>query len=233
MPNNDPEPTLTNSQTPKHDHLPATPPSGTYSLFLKEDFRDHLCHCSACFPNLIPHPQLREEEETYEPPLSEEGDGDDANNGGGSHHTGSLLDRGEAALSNVDRVRAIEGVMVYNHLRDKVKEFLKPFAESGQPVSAEDIKAYFEKLRGDDQAIKEAGGRASASASAPAPVGEKMMTIVGAVAIWIVVPLIPEGSRVVSLSIFPPARPDVTFQPPIVREKETAKLNNFTFKPGY
>ena len=156
---------------PKHSSLPPAPTT-PLSLFLKEDFRDHLCHCPSCFPNLLPHPQLLDEEETYEPPLSEEGDGHDANNGGGSHHTGSLLDRGEAALSNVDRVRAIEGVMVYNHLRDKVKEFLKPFAESGQAVSAEDIKAYFEKLRGDDQAIKEAGGRASAS-SVPASGGRK------------------------------------------------------------
>ena len=40
--------------------------------------------------------------------------------------------------------------MVYNHLKDKVKSFLQPFAESGQAVGAEDIKAYFEKLRGDD-----------------------------------------------------------------------------------
>ena len=46
--------------------------------------------------------------------------------------------------------------MVYNHLKDKVKSFLQPFAESGQAVGAEDIKAYFEKLRGDEQAIKSA-----------------------------------------------------------------------------
>lgn len=45
--------------------------------------------------------------------------------------------------------------MVYNNLKDKVKSFLKPFAESGEAVSAEHIKAYFEKLRGDDQAMKE------------------------------------------------------------------------------
>lgn len=38
--------------------------------------------------------------------------------------------------------------MVYNHLKDKVKSFLQPFAESGQAVGAEDIKAYFEKLEG-------------------------------------------------------------------------------------
>ncbi|PGG95423.1 hypothetical protein AJ80_09963 [Polytolypa hystricis UAMH7299] len=151
------------SEQPKHKHdsLPANgPTSGTFSLFLKEDFRDHICHCATCFPNLAPHAQLREEEETYEPPLSEDGD-DAAAATNGSQHTSSLLNRGEAALSNVDRVRAIEGVMVYNHLRDKVKEFLKPFAENGQTVGAEDIKAYFEKLRGDHQGIHEAGSGAS------------------------------------------------------------------------
>lgn len=46
--------------------------------------------------------------------------------------------------------------MVYNHLKDKVKSFLQPFAESGQAVGAEDIKAYFEKLRGDEQGMKSA-----------------------------------------------------------------------------
>ena len=48
-----------------------------------------------------------EEEETYEPPISESGDEE----GGQSAATGSLLDRGEAALSNVDRVRAIGMLM--------------------------------------------------------------------------------------------------------------------------
>lgn len=47
--------------------------------------------------------------------------------------------------------------MAYNHLKDKVKTFLQPFAESGQAVGAQDVKAYFEKLRGDEQAIKAAG----------------------------------------------------------------------------
>ena len=46
--------------------------------------------------------------------------------------------------------------MAYNHLKDKVKSFLQPFAESGQAVGAEDIKAYFEKLRGDEQGIQAA-----------------------------------------------------------------------------
>ncbi|TAQ86007.1 hypothetical protein B7494_g5662 [Chlorociboria aeruginascens] len=99
------------------------------------------------------HPQLLEEEDTYEPPLSESGDGE----GGSTVGSGSIYDRGESALKNVDRVRAIEGVMAYNHLRDKLKPFFQQFAESGQAISAEDIKAHFAKMRGDEQAIKEAG----------------------------------------------------------------------------
>lgn len=78
------------------------PASGQLSLFLREDFRDHMCRCPKCYPVISKHRQLLEEEESYEPPLSE--DGEEGNRSAG---TGSLLDRGEAALSNVDRVRAI------------------------------------------------------------------------------------------------------------------------------
>jgi E3 ubiquitin-protein ligase UBR7 len=159
-PKEEPQEESTKPSAPKnkHDILPNTAPSGTFSLFMKEDFRDQFCRCRDCYPNLSPHVQLREEEETYEPPMSEDGEA----NGGGSTGTGSLLDRGEAALSNIDRVRAIEGAMVYNHLRDKVKEFLRPFAETGKAVGAEDIKAYFEKLRGDEQPIRDAASQTSA-----------------------------------------------------------------------
>ncbi|KAJ8114642.1 hypothetical protein OPT61_g3522 [Boeremia exigua] len=131
--------------------LPAAALTNPFSLFLKPDFREHLCHCATHFALLKPHPQLLEEEDTYEPPISEAG-----NEGAPSAGTGSLLDRGEAAFSNMDRVRAIQGAMAYAQLKDKVSAFLKPFAESGQAVGAEDVKAYFEKLRGDAQGIQEA-----------------------------------------------------------------------------
>ncbi|KAI1812619.1 hypothetical protein GGS20DRAFT_578212 [Poronia punctata] len=130
-------------------------PQGVFSLFAKEDFRDHLCHCPRCFPNLKPHPQLLEQEEEYEPPLS-----DLASANGSTNGSGSLYERGESALKNVDRVRAIEGVMAYNNLKEKLKPFFQQFAESGKAIGAEDIKEYFEKLRGDDRAIKEAGNAA-------------------------------------------------------------------------
>ena len=136
---------------PRHENLPPAP-SGDVSLFLTEDFRNHLCRCAECFLRLAKHPQLLEEEDAYEPPVSESDSGENASATGRSVNSGSILERGEAALSSMDRVRAIEGVMAYNHVRDKVKDFLKPFAESGQAVGAEDIKAYFAKLRGDEQA---------------------------------------------------------------------------------
>lgn len=139
------------SYQPKHALLP-TPPAESFSLFLQEDFHSRLCRCAECWPNLVDHRQLREEEVTYEPPLSEDGDA----NAAASNGTGSLLERGEAALSNIDRVRAIEGAMIYDHLRTKVKDFLKPFADTGRAVSAEDIKEYFERLRGDAAGIQDA-----------------------------------------------------------------------------
>jgi E3 ubiquitin-protein ligase UBR7 len=142
---------------PKHTVLPKTTLRESFSLFAISDFHDQLCRCADCFPKLVPHPQLREAEETYEPPVSEDGDADGAASAG----TGSIYDRGEAALNSVDRVRAIEGAMAYNHLRDNLKVFLKPFAESGQAVSAEDIKGIFEKLRGDDKGIQDAADHAS------------------------------------------------------------------------
>lgn len=146
-------------------HLVLPPLSGLalttpFSLFLRSDFRDHLCRCSECFPYLKAYPQLLEEEETYEPPVSE-----DDREGAQSVGTGSLLDRGEAAFNNMDRIRAIQGAMAYAHLKDKISAFLKPFAESGQVVGAEDVKAYFEKLRGDEQGIKSAASGAKANGS--------------------------------------------------------------------
>lgn len=136
----------------KYDTLPPTH-EGTFSLFCTESFRERFCRCKKCYPHLATHAQLLEEEEIYEPPVSEEG----SENGGSTHGSGSLYERGESALRNVDRVRAIEGVMAYNQLKDKLKPFFQQFAESGQAISAEDIKEYFAKLRGDDDAIKEAG----------------------------------------------------------------------------
>ena len=99
--------------------------------------------------------------------MSDGGDGASQHGGGSTHGSGSLLERGESALRNVDRVRAIEGVMAYNHLKEQLKPFFQQFAESGKAVGAEDIKAYFAKLRGDEQGIQEAGRAAAESKDGP------------------------------------------------------------------
>ncbi|EHK44543.1 hypothetical protein TRIATDRAFT_223998 [Trichoderma atroviride IMI 206040] len=152
----------TKGGSPTSCKLPNLPvaPKCRFSLFFKEDFREKLCHCSGCYGKLNAHPQLLEEEEVYEPPLSDDGA---SQHGGSTHGSGSLLDRGESALRNMDRVKAIEGVMAYNHLKEQLTPFFKQFAESGKAVGAEDIKAYFAKLRGDEQGIKEAGEAAASS----------------------------------------------------------------------
>ncbi|KAI0399572.1 hypothetical protein F4802DRAFT_32849 [Xylaria palmicola] len=141
---------LSLTQECKLTSLPPAP-DGVFSLFMKAYFRDYICHCSSCFPNLKSHPQLLEQEEEYEPPLSE------ASGDGSTHGSGSLYERGESMLKNVDRVRAIEGVMAYNNLKEKLKPFFQQFADSGKAIGAEDIKEYFAKLRGDEEGIRQAG----------------------------------------------------------------------------
>ena len=133
----------------KHCHYATLPPQSAntqLSLFLTLSFRDQFCRCPECFPRLARHRVLLEEEDVYEPPLSEDGDGSEGvgagagagartsngNNANGfvrlrtgsvaggaadddrtsirstGTGTGSLLDRGEAALmSGMDRVKAI------------------------------------------------------------------------------------------------------------------------------
>lgn len=140
------------AKTCKLDALPPAP-TGQMSLFFKSDFRDHICHCLDCFPLLKPHDQLLEEEINYEPSLS----GSDGEAAGSTVGSGSLYERGESALKNVDRVRAIEGVMAFQQLKDKLKPLFQQFAGTGKAISAEDIKAHFAKMRGDDEAIKAAG----------------------------------------------------------------------------
>lgn len=58
----------------------------------------------------------------------------------------------------MDRVKAIEGVMAFNHLKEKLTPFFKEFAESGRVISAEDIKAHFAKMRGDEGPVGEEEG---------------------------------------------------------------------------
>ncbi|RPB22683.1 hypothetical protein L211DRAFT_826602 [Terfezia boudieri ATCC MYA-4762] len=139
---------ITTTITPETFPAPSPiPPTSPVSLFLTSPPHTlpptTFCRCPIHLPLLAPFPILTstEEEPSYEPPLSRSASPT------GSHH--SILDMGERVLSTMDRVKAIEGVMAYNHMKEKVREFLKPFAEGGGVVGAEDVRAYFEKLRGE------------------------------------------------------------------------------------
>lgn len=127
---------------------------GQISLFYQEDFRLHLCHCNDCYPKIQNLPQLLEAEDSYEPSISTDFCEEPNSTVGSS----SLYERGESVLKNIDRVRAIEGIMAYNHLKDKLKPFFQQFAESGKAISAEDIKAHFAKIRGDELNVTEPSG---------------------------------------------------------------------------
>ncbi|KAL5604226.1 hypothetical protein BROUX41_002208 [Berkeleyomyces rouxiae] len=128
------------------------PPTEPLNLFCRPNFRSGLCSCSTCQLTLSAHPQLLEEEETYEPSISTNSEAGGQSTAG----SGSIYERGESALKNMDRVRAIEGVMAYNMMKEKLKPFFEQFAGSGKAISADDIKDYFAKLRGDEQGMKEA-----------------------------------------------------------------------------
>ena len=136
----DPAPATTAAEPSTPCSLPAAPTDlpQAFSLLLPDSFRSQLCRCATCFPLLKNHRVLLEEEETHEQPLSRS-----------ASPTGSIYDEGEKALGSMDRVRAIEGVLAYNKLKDRVKAFLEPFAKSGKVVGQEDVKSYFEGLRGE------------------------------------------------------------------------------------
>ncbi|KAI5820498.1 hypothetical protein BZA77DRAFT_300931 [Pyronema omphalodes] len=108
----------------------------SFSLLLPSNFRSIICRCITCYPNLLHHPVLLEEEESYTPPVSRS-----------PSPTGSMYDEGEKALNTMDRVKAIEGVLAYNNLKESVKAFLTPFAKEGRVVGSEDVKDLFEGLK--------------------------------------------------------------------------------------
>ncbi|KAB5590419.1 Metaphase-anaphase transition protein (Mlo2) [Ceratobasidium theobromae] len=87
-----------------------------------------------CYPPLLAHPYLLEEEEVYEPPKDP-----DAGL--------SLEELGMRALSTLPHERALDSIRAYNAMRDDLMLYLRPFAESGREVREEDITAFFEQRR--------------------------------------------------------------------------------------
>ncbi|KAJ7054120.1 hypothetical protein C8F01DRAFT_1163977, partial [Mycena amicta] len=106
----------------------------TGDAFLTEDFRTKWCRCDSCLPSLEAHSYLLEDEETYEPP-------EDPDSGL------SLEELGMRALERLPRDRAIDGILAFNTMRDKLRSYLRPFAEAGKVVGEADVQSFFEELR--------------------------------------------------------------------------------------
>ncbi|TFK70227.1 hypothetical protein BDN72DRAFT_819113 [Pluteus cervinus] len=120
---------LSNTEDPN-----ATTSLGTGDLFLTEGFRERWCHCNECSAILSAHPYLLKEEDTYEPPE----DPDSAL---------SFEELGLRALSRIPRDRAIDGIHAFNQMRDRLVNYLRPFAQQGKTVNESDVTEFFDSLQ--------------------------------------------------------------------------------------
>ena len=107
-------------------------PQPQLALFLPDGFHSIFCKCKDCLPMLEKLPFLMEEEVTYSPPRSREVSP--------TNSEGSSYEAGQRALNTIPREKAIEGIMAYNNLKEKVTAFLRPYAANGKVVGVEDIK---------------------------------------------------------------------------------------------
>ncbi|CAE6421522.1 unnamed protein product [Rhizoctonia solani] len=103
-------------------------------VFLSAGWRERWCRCETCYPSILKHPFLLEEEETYEPPRDP-----DAGL--------SLEELGMRALATLPHERALDSIRAYNAMRDDLMLYLRPFADSGREVREEDITAFFQRRR--------------------------------------------------------------------------------------
>ncbi|KAG0003468.1 hypothetical protein BGZ65_001680 [Modicella reniformis] len=107
-------------------------PEQEMSVFATEGWRDLLCQCDPCMA------LYAKENVTFilgEEPIYEDEEDDEAET--------SILESGMKKLSEMDRVKMMDGMLAYNKMRDEIRKFLAPFSEQGKVVTADDIQAFF------------------------------------------------------------------------------------------
>lgn len=130
---------------------PLTKPSSdisiTSSMFLPLGWRSSLCKCPSCT-------QLYKDTNTSF--LTEESDT--------VHHYESqardkkgTLEQGMEALSQMDRVKQVEAIHSYNNMKQNLMEYLAKFADSKKVVREDDIRTFFEGMKGNKK-FKPDGG---------------------------------------------------------------------------
>lgn len=106
------------------------------TIFLKQDYKDNLTEFQEKYPAsklslfLKKYPFLYQDDPIYRPP----DDGDDSS---------SVFELGIRELNNLPSDKAAEGLAAYEKIKSKLTEFLKPFAEEGKVVTADEVKAFF------------------------------------------------------------------------------------------
>eukprot|EP00090_Calanus_glacialis_P026870 TRINITY_DN42238_c0_g1_i1.p1 TRINITY_DN42238_c0_g1~~TRINITY_DN42238_c0_g1_i1.p1 ORF type:complete len:402 (+),score=131.60 TRINITY_DN42238_c0_g1_i1:48-1208(+) len=121
---------------------PLTKPSPniplTSSMFLPMGWRSALCKCSSCSKLYL---------DTKTTFLTQETDT--------VHHYESqarerkgTLEQGMEALSQLDRVKQVEAIHSYNNMKENLMEYLTKFADNKKVVREDDIKTFFEGMKG-------------------------------------------------------------------------------------
>ncbi|KAJ9107280.1 hypothetical protein QFC21_000727 [Naganishia friedmannii] len=103
-------------------------------LFLQEGAREAICSCPRCANEVEGLSFPLDEEEEYEPEMEDTPDPTEE----------ELTDQ---ALSVLPRSQAIEGLLKFNAMKDRLKEFLEPFRDGGKVVSAADIEEFMDSIK--------------------------------------------------------------------------------------
>ncbi|ODQ81957.1 hypothetical protein BABINDRAFT_45969 [Babjeviella inositovora NRRL Y-12698] len=111
---------------------------GPYSLFFDDAFKARLSQLkdSSDVSSFVEdHPFLVSDDPVYEPPPDISDD------------EGSIYDMGSKMLNSMPREQAIESIQAYESIKDKLKDFFKPFAEGGKVVTEDEVRSFFLKIK--------------------------------------------------------------------------------------
>ncbi|KAI3404574.2 hypothetical protein KGF56_002619 [Candida oxycetoniae] len=125
----------------------------SFSIFLANDFKNKL---KKALPSLEPSSKLKQffdsneylynEDPVYQPPVDKSEEEWST--------TVSFLDMCTAdAIHSLPRSQTIETIQGYDKMREKLRNFFKPFAEQGKVVTEEEVKNFFGKINEDDKKV--------------------------------------------------------------------------------
>ncbi|XP_036329425.1 putative E3 ubiquitin-protein ligase UBR7, partial [Rhagoletis pomonella] len=110
------------------------------ATFWGNDWRTALCQCSQCLTLYKSEKvefllDIEDSAKSYEERGKQRG------------ATETTYEQGIRALASIGRVQQIDAITEYNHMKDKLKEYLQTFAVSKKVVTEADINRFFEEMR--------------------------------------------------------------------------------------